>query len=335
MKRKGQLFEQVCSFSHLYTSFQKARKGATKTRELYQFHFELEPRLFRLSEALLAGSYQPSPYRYFTILDPKRREIAVAPFVDRVVHHAVVGVLEPIFDPTFIFDSYATRKGKGTHAALLRSQQFLRKYRWFFKTDIDQYFASIHHDTLLELITRKIKDKRLLQLIEKIVRNGGREGYGLPIGNLTSQFFANVYLNPFDHFVKEDLRIKGYLRYMDDSVLFSHEKDELKTHKSSLESFLSERLHLQLKASNSFFNQRSNGLSFLGARVYSHQIHVHPSNLKRSKKKLKEKHRAFREGKLSEEAYLASLQSRWAHLSWFDSQPIRDSWIREIADPDL
>ncbi|MEM9723095.1 MAG: reverse transcriptase/maturase family protein [Bacteroidota bacterium] len=335
MKRKGQVFEKVYSFEHLLTSFQKAKKGATQNQELHQFYFELEPRLLRLSESLMNGAYQPAPYRYFTLRDPKRREIAVAPFVDRVVHHAVVGILEPIFDPSFIYDSYATRKGKGTHAALERSQHFLKKYRWFFKTDIDQYFASIHHNTLLKLITRKIKDHRLMELIEKIIRNGGKEGYGLPIGNLTSQFFANVYLNPFDHFVKEELRIKGYLRYMDDFVLFSHEKEGLKSDIIAIENYLKEQVQLRLKSTNSFLNQRSNGLSFLGARVFTQQIRIHRTNLKRSKKKLIEKRLAYQNGNISQEKYVESLQSRWAYLNWFDSHSIRRDWAEDTFDPDL
>ena len=335
MKRKGQLFEKVCSFAHLLASFQKAKKGATHTQELHQFFFELEPRLLRIHESLADGTYQPAPYRYFTLRDPKRRQIAVAPFVDRVVHHAVVGILEPLFDPSFIFDSYATRKGKGTHAALLRAQHFLRKYRWFFKTDIDQYFASIHHETLLRLIARKIKDRQLMELIEKIIHNGGTEGYGLPIGNLTSQFFANVYLNPFDHYVKEELRVKAYLRYMDDFVLFSHEKGGLKRNKEALENYLEEQLQLKLKRTHSFLNQRSNGLSFLGARVFTQQIRIHPTTLKRSKKKLTEKQLAYQNGNISQEKYVESLQSRWAYLSWFDSHSIRRDWTENTLAPDL
>ncbi|MEM6767486.1 MAG: reverse transcriptase/maturase family protein [Bacteroidota bacterium] len=330
MKRKGEVFDTVCSFPHLLASFQKARKGATKTRELYAFHFDLEYRLLRLAEALQKGTYQPAPYRYFMIRDPKRRQIAVAPFVDRVVHHAVVGILEPIFDPTFIYDSYATRKEKGTHAALLRARHFLRRNRWFFKADIEQYFASIHHDTLLQLIERKIKDKRLLCLIEKIIRNGGENGCGLPIGNLTSQFFANVYLNPFDHFVKEELRIKGYLRYMDDFVLFSVDKEELKQHKNTIQDWLEEYLQLKLKPNSSYLNQRVNGLSFLGARIFTEYIRIHPINLKRSKRSLLAKKKAYQEGKLSQEKWVASLESRWAHLSWFDSLNVRRKWVEEV-----
>ncbi len=176
MKRYGHIFPQLLSFEHLLTAFRRAYRGSGKNREAQIYDFDREPRLLALRRQLADGSYQPSPYRYFRIYDPKERMISVAPFEDRIVHHAVVGVLEPIFEPVFIHDSYATRKGKGTHKAILRSQFFLRRNRWFLKMDMDKYFDSVDQEKLLDLIGRKIKDPDLMALIGKIIRNGGSAG---------------------------------------------------------------------------------------------------------------------------------------------------------------
>lgn len=208
MKRYGNLFSEFASFANLYQAYKKARKGAVGKPETRAFTFHLEPQLLELQTELLTGNYQPSPYRYFCIYDPKERQISVAAFRDRVVHHALINVLEPIYERCFIHDSYATRKGKGTHLAIERARRFLRKTGWFWKCDIDKYFDSMDQHTLIAILRRKIKDERLLSVVHRIVGNGGVAGIGLPIGNLTSQFFANVYLNPFDHFVKNELGMR-------------------------------------------------------------------------------------------------------------------------------
>jgi len=208
MKRKGYLFEKLCSFDNLRKSFKKAFKGSGKTKEACRFYFHLESELWKLENELKTGAYRPAKYRLFKIFDPKERTISVAPFRDRVVHHAAVQIIEPIFEPTFIFDSYATRKNKGTHKAIKKAGKLLKASFWYYKADISKYFDSVNHDILLELLQKKIKDSRLLNLLEIIIRNTGSIK-GLPIGNLTSQFFANVYLNPLDHFVKDDQRVKN------------------------------------------------------------------------------------------------------------------------------
>lgn len=331
MKRHGYFFPQLCDFGHLLAAFRRALRGSGHSHEAQRFFFELEPQLLALQRGLQDGSYQPQPYRYFRIRDPKARIISVAPFVDRVVHHAIVALLEPIYEPAFIHDSYATRKGKGQHQAILQAQRFLQRERWFLKADVDQYFASIEHDRLMALLARKVKDRRFLALTERMIRNGGEDGRGLPIGNLTSQFFANVYLNPLDHFVKEELRVRGYLRYMDDFVLFAEDKAALKAHRKAIETFLAEKLALRLKPSATLLNQACHGLSYLGARIFRDTIRIHPANLRRSREKLRQQQKAYGRGRMSEERYLACLQSRWAYLSWFDSEGLR----REILKKSL
>ncbi|MGK0189866.1 MAG: RNA-directed DNA polymerase [Verrucomicrobiales bacterium] len=187
---------------------------------------------------LASGVYQPSPYRYFHIYEPKKRRVAAAPFRDRVVHHAVVRVLEPRFEKRFIEDSFACRSGKGTHAAMYRASAFARKFPYVLKCDIRKYFPSIDHEPLMHQVARVIGDRRVLDLIQRIVDSHfdsvvrewpdaddqfavREQRQGLPIGNLTSQFLANVYLDGFDHFVKQDLRVRCYFRYVDDFVISS------------------------------------------------------------------------------------------------------------------
>lgn len=317
MKRVGGLFEQFVSFENLLSAYQKARKGAVGKRETQHFTFLLEYELFRLQRELRNGAYQPAPYRYFQIHDPKERTISVAAFRDRVVHHALINVLEPIYERCFIFDSYATRKGKGTHKAVCRAQHFLAQTGWFWKTDIDKYFDSMQQDILLALLRRKIKDAKLLTVAERIIRNGGAGGKGLPIGNLTSQFFANVYLNRFDHFVKQTLGVRHYIRYMDDFVLFHPDRSTLKSYRTPVRNFLKEELDLQLKASATFLNSSTNGLTFLGRRIFPAVIRLARPNGKRMLRRMTVRQKEFAAGQIDEDTFLQSMNSYWAHLEDF------------------
>lgn len=302
----------------------KARSGASNKRETMAFTFHLEDELFRLQEELQGGHYQPRPYRYFNIRDPKARTISVADFRDRVVHHALINVLEPLYERCFIHDSYATRKGKGTHKAIARAQCFLRKTGWFWKTDIEKYFDSIQQETLLSLLERKIKDGRLLEVAARIIRNGGiapctPDGgkLGLPIGNLTSQFFANVYLNGFDYFVKEELGQQYYIRYMDDFVVFEKDKAALKSIRPAVAAYLLEKLGLRLKPSATFLNSSANGLTFLGRRIFPRAIRLARPNGYRMLHRMKRKQREFEAGEMTEQDFVQSMNSYWAQLEPF------------------
>jgi len=314
MRRIDGLFEEFASFRNLLSAYRKAQRGTRSNQETAAFFFYQEQELFRLQDDLRALRYQPQPYRYFKIYDPKERTISVAPFRDRVAHHALVNVLEPIYERCFIHDSYATRKGKGTHAAVAQAQHCLRQEGWFLKTDIDKYFDSIRHKTLLGLIGRKIKDARLLDITERIVRNGGINGVGLPIGNLTSQFFANVYLDGFDHFVKQELRVRRYVRYMDDFVLFSADKEPLKAYRKAIGAYLGEELGLRLKTKATFVNSAANGLTFLGRRIFPKLVRLAPVNLRRMARRMAQREEEYGNGNISEETFLQSMNSYWAML---------------------
>ncbi|MBN1345073.1 MAG: hypothetical protein JXQ73_20430 [Phycisphaerae bacterium] len=237
MHRHRHLFERVCSFDNLYAAARKALSGKRTKLPGASFLGDLEKELVSLRQELASETYQHGGYHYFLIHEPKERLVAAAPFRDRVVHHAIVRVIEPIFERRFIEDSFACRRGKGTHAAMRRALHFARGHRYALKCDVSKYFPSIDHEVLMGLVGRVIGDAPLLALLRRILASHadgetpewapGAELFeyrmrrrGLPIGNLTSQFMANVYLNPVDHLAKHVLRVKGYLRYMDDFILF-------------------------------------------------------------------------------------------------------------------
>jgi len=319
----GNLYPELCSFNNLLLAFKKASRATKNKPETLLYFYNLEQNLTNLRERLEKETYQPGKYRTFEISDPKRRTISVAPFEDRVVHHALVNVMEPIYERRFIYDSYATRKDKGTHKAVRRAQDFLRTNQFYLKMDIHHYFESVVQDTLIEIIETKIKDKQLMRLIEKIIRNGGDGVKGLPIGNLTSQFFANCYLDVFDHWIKEENGEKHYIRYMDDSVLFSNDKEHLKNMRDYCRYMLKNQLGLTLKEKATYINTRQNGLSFLGTRIFPELIRINNKNLKRSLNRLKKREQAFQQGSIEQKEFLQSTNSIIAHLYQYNTLALR------------
>ena len=247
MKTWKHLYRAVCEWDNLDLAYGKARLGKRSRPPAAAFEYALESNLVELRRELLDKTYRPGRYHSFYIHEPKRRLISAAPFRDRVVHHALCKVIEPIFERGFIFDSYANRIGKGTHRALDRAQQYARRYPYVLQCDVRQFFPSIDHALLRNSLARKIDDPDVMWLVDLILDSGRgvlSEEYemqwfpgddllaalrprGLPIGNLTSQFWANCYLNPFDHFIKRELGCPGYVRYVDDLLLFGPDKSTL------------------------------------------------------------------------------------------------------------
>jgi RNA-directed DNA polymerase len=299
------------------TAFRLAMRGCGATASACSFFFHLERELLRLKNDLISGIYQPGNYHYFKTYDPKERTIAVAPFRDRVVHHAIVRILTPIYERIFIYDSYATRQNKGTHAAILRAQAFSRKWAWYLKTDILKYFDSTDHDILMSVFERKLKDRKLLDLMNRIIRNSPVPEKGLPIGNLTSQFFANVYLDPLDHEIRDRKGVHGYLRYMDDFVLFGDSKQYLLDLRAGIEAFLQERLKLRLKPEATRLNRTFHGLSFLGMRIFPNYLRVRPENRKRSIRRAIRTVRAWQNSEIDEQRAAQSVTSIIGHLHYF------------------
>lgn len=280
-------------------------KGKRMSREGARFSARWEDEVCRLLHELESGNYRPGPYHYFTIHEPKERIVAAAPMRDRVVHHALVQILEPLFEPRFIEDSYACRKGKGTHAGMRRAAQFAQKYPWAIKCDLKRYFPSIDHDLLRQAICRVVGDERILEVVDSILdshRDSQRvwwpEGgelfdvrtsrVGIPIGNLTSQFFANIHLDAFDHFVKQELRVKGYVRYVDDFVMFGKNRAEVRAFGESAREWLS-AYRLTLHPDKYRVCRTADGVDFCGFVVRDDgRIKVRSASARRFQRRFRE-----------------------------------------------
>jgi len=305
MKTYRHLYQTVCSYENLVLAWKKARKGKTLKQYVIDFEKDIKNNLALLRTELLLHAYQPRPLQTFILRDPKTRMISVSDFRDRIIHHAICNIIEPIFDKSFIFDSYANRKGKGTLAAVKRLQVFQRKVSknktlvrkfnkrntirgFFLKGDIKKYFDTINHKILLEIIQRKIKDGEVLFLLQKILFNykANEKGKGMPLGNLTSQFLANVYLNELDWFVKRELKAEYYIRYVDDFVILHHDKHELQSFKERIEDFLADHLHLKLNHDKSKIEPLARGIQFLGFRNYYHHKLLKKKSTKRIYRKI-------------------------------------------------
>jgi retron-type reverse transcriptase len=304
MKTFKNLFAKIIAFENLYSAAQQAAAGKREQLNVLVFFHRLEENLWRLQEELAGQTYRPGPYSITQIYEPKPRMISAAPFRDRVVHHALINVIGPLFERSFIFDSYANRLGKGTHRGIRRYQHFLRDYRYVLKLDIKKYFPSIDHEILKRLIRRRIADLKTLWLVDAIIDGSnaqetvldyfpgddlftpGERRQGLPIGNLTSQFFANVYLNPLDHFVKEVLRCLAYLRYVDDFALFAHCKADLHAWQRRIAAFLAE-YRLKLHPTHCYIFPARLGWRFLGQRVFRTHRLLAAENVRRFKRRLR------------------------------------------------
>lgn len=340
MKRVGGLYEQVCAFENLYTAALRARRGKRYRPDVAAFHFHLEAELLGLRKDLQSKTYRPGAYRAFYIQDPKRRLISAAPYRDRVVHHALCRVIEPVFERGFIHASYANRVHKGTHAALDRCTSFAQRYRFALKCDIEKYFPSIDHAILLEQIAHKIKCRDTLWLIERIVANSHPQEevvryfpgddlftpfnrrHGIPIGNLTSQFFANIYLDGFDHFVQERLRPGAYLRFVDDFVLFGASSEELRGMLLPIQEYL-DNLRLRLHPTKCHTMPVRDGVPFLGWQVYADHRRLCRRTGVRFQRKLVELTREYSQGRIPLDRVRASVMSWIGHLQHGDTVGLR------------
>ena len=320
MARKHRhLLEAVADLENLHHAFRLASRGKRHDRAAASLFFDLESEMLALREGLLAGTYRFGPYRVFTIRDPKERTIKAAPFRDRVVHHAICNVIEPIFDRSMIPDSFACRVGKGNVAAVHRPQRWVRGRRQGFalSCDVRRYFDSVDHEVLRRLLARRIRDGHLLELLARLIAGGASEpgggGRGIPIGNLTSQLFANVYLDPFDHFVKEKLRVRHYVRYVDDIVCLDASKRELWRLFEAMSQRLSE-LKLELSEDKIRVAPVAAGVPFLGFVVRPGGLRLRGSRLVRSRRLLRQRRLEHERGALDEDRYLATLESLLARL---------------------
>lgn len=343
MKRFGHLWEQVIAFDNLLLAWKKARKGKRSRPDVVNFGLNVEAELFRLQDELRAQTYKPGQYRLFTIYERKPRQISVAPFRDRVVHHALMNVVEPLIDRRFIFDSFACRKNKGVHLAVSRYQQWSKRYAYALKLDVSRYFPNIDHAILKQQISALVKDPKVLSLFETIV--DGSPDYdeefihyfkgddlltplerrkGLPIGNLTSQFLANLYLNGLDHFIKQDLRAKAYLRYVDDLILMSDDKQQLHKWCTEISAYLA-RLRLVLHPRKVNIFRVYEGVDVLGYRVFPTYRLLRNDNGFRFARRLRQFADDYAKHKVSWDDFNPSVQSWIGHASQADTWGLRES----------
>jgi RNA-directed DNA polymerase len=286
------LWLELTSYENLYCAYRKARKHKTTKVYVIEFEKNLEQNLQTLCSELILNCYKPQPLVNFIVRDPKTRKISKSDFRDRIVHHALCNIIEPLFEKSFIYDSYANRIGKGTLNALKRFDYFKRKASrnnhiscYVLKADIRKYFENVDHKILVSIIKKKVADKRVIGLISGILANYSEEK-GMPLGNLTSQFFANVYLNELDLFVKGTVKAEYYIRYVDDFVILGCEEEELESFKRRIDEFLESRLKLQLHKDKSKIIKLGHSMTFLGFRVFYFHKLLKKSNIRKMSKKL-------------------------------------------------
>jgi len=347
MKRIGGLWAAITAWDNLYRAWRQARSGKLDRPAVGRFGQNLEQELYDLQQELRTGEYRTGRYRLFTLYERKPRQIAAAPFRDRVVHHALMNVVEPPIDRRFIFDSYACRRDKGVHRAVDRYQRWSRRYGYALKIDVAGYFASVDHQILKEQLRRVIKDCAVLDLFEILIDESPAPARspeyfagddlltplerrrGIPIGNLTSQFLANFYLNGLDHFIKQRLKCRAYLRYVDDLILLADDKPALWAWHKAICEYL-EGLRLLLHPRKCHLTPVQCGLDVLGYRVWPHRRQLRNDNGHRFARKLRGMARGYAEGRYRLADFQPSIASWIGHARHGDSWALREAIFGDV-----
>ena len=322
MKRVGNLMERIVHPENLREAFLRAARGKSEKKEVVRFRENLDAELDSIAQRLISGEYRFDSYRFFTIYDPKKRRICAAPFADRVTFHAMMRICHPVFDNYQIFDSYASRKGKGQYQALERARQFAGKYRWFAKLDVCSFFDSIDHGVMLSQLASLFKDKLLLSHFQTLLDSYHTvKGKGLPIGNLTSQYFANHYMAVADHYAKEQLGVKGLVRYMDDVIFFGNDKQQLLGQVSRYTTFVSQELRMDMHPM--ILNRTECGIPFLGYVVYKYKLRLNIRSCRRYKKKVLELSTKLLNDEIKETEFLTRMTALTSFVCKADSNSFR------------
>ncbi len=321
MRRGGgfhrhKFFEKIISLENLFWAWREFKKGKLKKQDIARFAAELEEEVFRLHTELANFSYKHGPYSHFVICDPKRRDVHKALPRDRLLHHAVFRVLEPVFEKGFVHDSFSSRKGKGIHKAHKRFHTLAWKLSrnntrtvWTLKCDIRKFFNSVDHLILIGILEKKL-DRKTMDLLKEIIGSFGKSsGKGIPIGNLTSQLFSNIYLNEFDQFVKRILRTKQYIRYADDFVVLSSEKDYLEKLLPPMKEFLGRRLALSIHSDKTIVRKWTQGSDFLGHIIFPFHTLLRTKTKRRMLRKIALRKKELVAGRISGYSFSQSLQS--------------------------
>ena len=330
--RMTDLFARIVEFENLHTAYRGARTNKRYRSSILKFGYALEENLLALQRELTHKTYTHGGYREFIVADSKKRTIKAAPFRDRVVHHAVCNIIEPILDKGFIHDSYACRRGKGTHAAIVRLEHFIKTLQvggydssakiYCLKCDISKYFDSVDHEILFGMLHRKIHDEDILWLLREIIRSNSK---GIPIGNLTSQLFANVYLNELDHFVKRTLHEKCYIRYMDDFLILGLDKKRFQEDKKRIKMFLHNQLKLTMHPKKAEIFPIDRGVDFLGYVVRDGTRLLRKSTVKRFLKKKRKYEWMAKNDKLMEAPLKNAIASWCGYASFADSYKLMET----------
>jgi RNA-directed DNA polymerase len=329
MKRANGLMALATDPENLRLAFWKAQKGKSFSRGVNNYRAGLEENLGDLRKQMSSGLVEVGSYRFFKVFDPKERQICAAAFGEQVLHHALMNICHDHFERVQIFDSYACRKGKGTYAALERAKLFSRKSEWFLKLDVRKYFDSIHHEVLKVLLAKLFKDQRVMDVFGKIIDSyAAGPGKGLPIGNLTSQYFANHYLSGLDHFVKEQLGIKGYVRYMDDMVLWHDDRQVLKKARTAIREYLRDELKCELKPE--LLNRVKRGMPFLGYLIFPHHVWLSRRSKLRFIRKWKELDAHYHSGEWSEAVCQRHALPLIAFTAFADAKKFRENVFLKI-----
>lgn len=309
MKRQGNLFHKIVHPENLKEAHKNARKGKSYYQEVRMVDENPDYYLSEIHRMLISGTYKTSEYSLKEIYEPKQRTIYKLPYYpDRIVHHAIMQVIQPIWDNVFIYDLYSAIPGKGLHAGSYRVRKFLKDIpntQYCLKFDISKFYPSMEHDVLINLISKKIKCKETLNLLEEIIRSVD----GVPIGNYLSQYFSNIYLNEFDHWIKEEIGIKYYVRYCDDGVIFHSDKEFLKRLLIQISEYLSE-LHLKLNPKTNIYPIDKCGVDFLGYHHYRTHTRLRKSSARNLKTRMKE----IESGKIKSDVSIVS--SVMSSLGW-------------------
>jgi hypothetical protein len=321
MKRVGGLHDRVLERDNFLVAFHRAARGKRHRAEVREFQRDLPYWLPSIAQRLCTDKFQFGRFHQFLIRDPKERIITAPCFEERVVHHAIMNVCEPVLDRWLIDDTFACRVGRGREAAVERAMQFCRTQPWCLKLDVRKYFDSINHDRLLELLSQRFKEIPLHVLFARIVRSfRDLQGIGLSIGSLMSQHFANFYLGWFDRYVKESLRLRGYVRYMDDLLLWGDDRRELQQVQRESERFLCNELRLEFKPAQ--VRRVEQGISFLGCRLFPTHVELNRRSKLRWRRRVRFLGQAYRLGLLSD----WDLQKRLTSLTAFAKSGRVRSW---------
>jgi len=323
MKRHGNIFNKIIERDNIYLAYRKARKGKGWQDTVKRFECELDENIIKIQELLINKTYTTSNYTQRTIYEPKERLIYKLPFnPDRIIQHAIMNIIEPIWDKLMIHDSYSCRKGKGIHAASKQTCEFIRQVNpgYCLKMDIRKFYPSINHDIMFNIVQQKIKCEDTLDLFEDVIYSIP-DGKNIPIGNYTSQWLGNLYMNELDMFVKHTLHFKHYIRYCDDFIFLHKDKKYLHEIRDAVTEFIDNKLDMSLSKNDIF--PISHGIDFVGYRHFHKYILVRKSTAKRVKQRLQDLPKRLSTNQITKDQYRSTIASTLGWLQWANSYNFR------------